>query len=82
MSEQLTVRQFATKAIHEDNLNLRNPSILAKLLNDYASIKCREQRDKCHDIVIDHLPVSYFDSVEDYKQFLQIILDAPEPTKL
>ena len=39
MSEQLTVRQFATKAIHEDNLNLRNPSILAKLLNEWGK-KC------------------------------------------
>ena len=34
--EQLTARKFAVKAIHEDKLNLRNPSILAKLLKEYA----------------------------------------------
>ena len=41
MSE-LTARQYSVKAIHKDKLNLRNPSILAKLLKDYASIKCKE----------------------------------------
>ena len=43
--KELTARQYSVKAIHEDNLNLRNPSILAKLLKDYASIKCKELRD-------------------------------------
>ncbi|MGR3177785.1 MAG: hypothetical protein ACUZ8E_06985 [Candidatus Anammoxibacter sp.] len=37
MSKQPTPRQFAVKAICEDKLNLRNPSILAKLLKEYAS---------------------------------------------
>jgi len=35
-NKNLTARQFAVKAIHEDNLNVRNPSILAKLLKDFS----------------------------------------------
>ena len=46
MSKQLTPRQFAVKAIHEDKLNLRNPSILAKLLNDYASTQSTKEVTK------------------------------------
>lgn len=42
---KLAARQYSVKAIHEDNLNVRNPSILAKLLKDYASIKCKEQKE-------------------------------------
>jgi len=35
----ITARQFAVKAIHEDKLNVRNPSILAKLLKEYTDLK-------------------------------------------
>ena len=35
--EGLSARQYAVKAIHEDQLNVKNPSILAKLLKDYAN---------------------------------------------
>ena len=43
---ELTARQYSVKAIHEDKLNVRNPSILAKLLKDYASIKCDQQKKR------------------------------------
>lgn len=38
-SAELIARQFAVKAIHEDKLNVKNPSILAKLLNEWGK-KC------------------------------------------
>lgn len=34
-----TARKFATKAIHEDKLNLKNPSVLAELLREYADLQ-------------------------------------------
>ena len=34
---ELSSRQFAVKAIHEDKLNVKNPSILSKLLESYAN---------------------------------------------
>jgi len=38
----MTPRQFAVKAIHEDKLNVKNPSILAKLLTEYAEIQSKQ----------------------------------------
>jgi len=37
----MTARQTAVKAIHEDKLDVRNPSILAKLLENYANEGCK-----------------------------------------
>ena len=42
---KLTARQFAVKAIHEDKLNVRNPSILAKLLKEYASLTVKHTKE-------------------------------------
>ena len=75
MSE-LTARQYSVKAIHEDKLNLGNPSILAKLLKDYASIKCKEQKQLCAD--------QFMDRNRDYTimttgDFGDLCVNAPEP---
>jgi len=43
------------------------------------SMKLKKQREIIHDTVIDHLPVSAFETVEDYQNFLKIILDASSP---
>ena len=45
MSAELSPRQFAVKAIHEDNLNVKNPSILAKLLKNYAQSLLKEKQE-------------------------------------
>ncbi len=47
VTDKFTARQFAVIAICEDKLNLRNPSILAKLLKEYASVQStKEVTDK------------------------------------
>ena len=52
----MSARKFAVKAIHEDKLNVKNPSILAKLLTDYAqsllSKKLKEQRKICNNVYL------------------------------
>lgn len=39
MNKQLTARQLASKAIHEDKENVRNPSIMAKYMNEHTNSK-------------------------------------------
>ncbi len=46
VSAGLSERQFAAKAIHEDRLNVKNPSVLAKLLKEFAEAFAKQEVKK------------------------------------
>jgi len=58
MNKQLTARQLACKAIHEDKANVRNPSIMAKYMKQYTNLK----RDK----IIESINKVFVNKRDDY----------------